>query len=166
MTVNFFSVEGPKEVVRATSTASLPRAMTIRPMRGMLWRASKVYQRPSRKTSVQALKSIGSGCERNADVAEIAGGVSGGDIQAAEERDQQMGEIAADALALPVDIVGGFGRAGEFIAELNVVVDPVADGLNAGPAEGGVTEQFPGGITEVVGFAISAGEEEGDDFGR
>ena len=55
------SVCVPKELIIATSVASRPRAMTTRPMRGSLWRASKVYQRPPRKTSNQALKSIGAG---------------------------------------------------------------------------------------------------------
>ena len=48
MMKNFFSLAEPKFVVRATSAASRPRAMTMRPMRGTLWRASKVNQRPPR----------------------------------------------------------------------------------------------------------------------
>src|SRR5450631_3338258 len=40
------SMHGPKEVTIATSVASRPRAINIRPMRGVLWRASNVYQRP------------------------------------------------------------------------------------------------------------------------
>jgi hypothetical protein len=35
------------------------RPITMRPTRGWLWRASMGYQRPSRKTSAQAPKSIG-----------------------------------------------------------------------------------------------------------
>jgi hypothetical protein len=42
------SMHGPKEVTIATSVASRPRAINIRPMRGVLWRASNVYQRPPR----------------------------------------------------------------------------------------------------------------------
>ncbi len=41
-------VHGPNEVTMATSVASRPRAIRMRPMRGVLWRASKVYQRPPR----------------------------------------------------------------------------------------------------------------------
>src|ERR1043165_5797870 len=48
MMKNFFSFALPKFVVSATSAASRPRAMTMRPMRGTLCRASKVYQRPPR----------------------------------------------------------------------------------------------------------------------
>ncbi len=36
-------------------------AINIRPMRGALWRASTVYQRPLKKTRTMALKSIGFG---------------------------------------------------------------------------------------------------------
>src|SRR5512132_4583695 len=35
----------PYEVVIATSVASRPRAIRMRPLRGVLWRASNVYQR-------------------------------------------------------------------------------------------------------------------------
>jgi hypothetical protein len=38
----------PNEVVMATSVASRPRAMTMRPIRRRLWRASKVHQRSPR----------------------------------------------------------------------------------------------------------------------
>jgi len=53
------SVFGPKVLVIATSVASRPRAMRTRPMRGTLFRASKVCHCPSRYTSNQAAKSIG-----------------------------------------------------------------------------------------------------------
>jgi hypothetical protein len=42
------SVHGPNEVTIATSVASRPRAIRMRPMRGLLWRASHVYQRSPR----------------------------------------------------------------------------------------------------------------------
>lgn len=43
-TLKLSSVEGPKLVVSATSAASLPQAIRTRPMRGVLFRASNVYQ--------------------------------------------------------------------------------------------------------------------------
>ena len=58
-TVKLLSVFGPKVVVIATSAESRPRAISTRPMRGMLLRASKVYHRPPRYTSNQLAKSIG-----------------------------------------------------------------------------------------------------------
>jgi hypothetical protein len=42
------SVHRPNEVTIATSVASRPRAIRMRPMRGLLWRASNVYQPPPR----------------------------------------------------------------------------------------------------------------------
>ncbi len=48
ITLNSASRVCPKLVDRATSVASRPRAIRMRPMRGLLWRASNVYQRPSR----------------------------------------------------------------------------------------------------------------------
>lgn len=42
-TVNPVKVVLPNEVVRATSTASRPRPISTRPIRGALWRASSVY---------------------------------------------------------------------------------------------------------------------------
>src|SRR5690242_3880158 len=44
-TVNPVSAHWPKLVLSATSVASRPRAIRTRPMRGVLCRASKVYQR-------------------------------------------------------------------------------------------------------------------------
>lgn len=43
-TLKLFSVLGPKVVLIGTSAASRPRAISTRPMRGVLFRASKVYQ--------------------------------------------------------------------------------------------------------------------------
>src|SRR5215475_15178571 len=48
ITLKAASVHGPNEVTIATSVASRPRAIRMRPMRGLLWRASNVYQRPPR----------------------------------------------------------------------------------------------------------------------
>jgi hypothetical protein len=47
-TLNPASVQGPNEVEMATSVASRPRAIRMRPIRGVLCRASNVYQRSPR----------------------------------------------------------------------------------------------------------------------
>ena len=107
----------PNAVDIATSAASRPRPIRMRPMRGWLWRASIVYQRPSRKTSNQALKSIGIGVDGNADVAEIAGAIARGDVHAAAERDGEMGEVAAYADAFAHRIAGAARRARLGVAE-------------------------------------------------
>ena len=58
-TLKLVKVLGPNVLLIATSAASRPRAISTLPMRGVLLRASKVYQRPSRKASNHAAKSIG-----------------------------------------------------------------------------------------------------------
>src|ERR1700742_5019905 len=58
-TLKWVRLAMPKEVVMATSEASRPTAISTRPMRGRLCRASTVHQRFARYTSNQALKSIG-----------------------------------------------------------------------------------------------------------
>src|SRR5690242_21810344 len=53
---------GPPNVVAiATSEASRPRPITTRPLRRAPLRGSKVHQRSSSHTSIQAAKSIGAG---------------------------------------------------------------------------------------------------------
>src|SRR5580765_7498361 len=52
------SVLGPNALLMATSVASRPRAIRIRPMRGTLFRGSKVCQCPSTYASNHAAKSI------------------------------------------------------------------------------------------------------------
>ena len=42
------SMHGPNEVTMATSVASRPRAIRMRPILGLLCRASNVYQQPPR----------------------------------------------------------------------------------------------------------------------
>ena len=77
----------------------------------------------------------GAGGERDADVAEVAGGVARGDIEAAAEGDGEVLEVAADADAFGVDVEGGARGAGELIAEGDFAVHPVADGAGrADPA--------------------------------
>src|SRR6202042_426928 len=56
------SSSGPPNVVAmATSEASRPRPIRIRPLRGVLLRGSKVHQRSPSQPSIQAAKSIGAG---------------------------------------------------------------------------------------------------------
>jgi hypothetical protein len=69
VTLKLASVHGPNEVPIATSMASRPRAIRMRPMRGLLWRESNVYQRPA-EIDLEIHRRI---VERNADVTEIAG---------------------------------------------------------------------------------------------
>src|SRR5579863_5532523 len=60
-TENLARVIRPKLVDSATSAASRPVAIRMRPMRGTTWRASNVYHWPERYASNQPEKSIGIG---------------------------------------------------------------------------------------------------------
>jgi hypothetical protein len=55
ITLKLASVHGPNEVTIATSVASRPRAIKIRPMRGLWWRASNVYQRPAERNALKPI---------------------------------------------------------------------------------------------------------------
>lgn len=58
-TLKLFSVVGPNVLLIATSAASRPRAISTRPIRGTLNRASKVYQLLPRYASNHEAKSPG-----------------------------------------------------------------------------------------------------------
>ena len=97
---------------------------------------------------------------RDADVAQVAGAIAGRNVHASAERDRQVRKVAADALSLSVDLPGGLHRAREFVAERDVSIDEVANGLHAPPAGRGLGEQFPSDFGQPVGFAISASQQE------
>ena len=71
----------------------------------------------------------------HADIAQIAGAVSRRDVHAATERDGEVRIIPADAGAIAVSFPGGPGGARMLVPEGNVLVNVVADGLDAGPTE-------------------------------
>jgi hypothetical protein len=50
------------------------------------------------------------------------------------ERHRQMGEIAADALALYIRLEGGAGRARMFVTKGQAVADEIANRPNPSPA--------------------------------
>src|SRR5690606_32935272 len=105
----------------------------------------------------------GRGVARHADVAEVAGGVARGDVEAAAERDGEVGEIATHADAFLPGVEGGAGGAGLLVIEAQVFVDVVAHGLHAIPAGADGAEARPGEGAEVVVFAVAAGQEVGED---
>src|SRR5580704_1242000 len=72
--------------------------------------------------------------KRDTNVAEVSGSVAGGNVERAAEGDGQMLVIAADALPFGEDVEGGFRRPGILVSEDNLLVNPVADSLNARPA--------------------------------
>jgi len=92
------------------------------------------------------------------DVGQMSGDVAGGDVEAPAERDGDVGEIAADAEALDQDFRRGNVGAARTKAVLDIVVGPVADGLDALHAVFDVAELQPREIEDLVGVDITAGE--------
>ena len=67
-----------------------------------------------------------------------------------------MGEVAAHAGALLVDVVRRFHVIGVLIAEGDVVVHEAADRGDPRPPRLGIAEQRPGDIGQFIGFAVTA----------
>jgi len=73
--------------------------------------------------------------DRHADIAQITGAVSRRDVHAATEGDGEVGIVPADAGAIAVSFPGRPSGTRVFIAEGNVLVNIIADGLDPPPAE-------------------------------
>ena len=71
-----------------------------------------------------------------------------------------MGEIAADPAPLDQRLGRAAHRRGVLVAELDPVVDEIADRLHALPAGRRGAEHVPGGLHQSVGLAVAAGEQE------
>ena len=97
-TRNFSSFVGPKLVVSATSTASRPWACLIRPMRCDVVAGVHAPTTVAEVDLEVRAEVHRGGVERDADVAEVARRVAGGDVEGAEHRDRQVHVVAADAL--------------------------------------------------------------------
>ena len=137
-TVKLLSVFGPKLVLSATFATSRPRAISTRPIHGMLLRASK---------GVPLAREIGfePGCEIH-------------------RRDREVRIIPANAGAIAEGFPGRPAGAGVFVAEGDVPVYVVADGRDAAPAERRLSEQRSGDLGEPVGLAISVTQEQYQGF--
>ena len=70
-----------------------------------------------------------------------------------------MAVVAANAARIVVNVERGLGGIGELVAKSDVVMDPAADRLGAGPAGSGVAEELPGDVGQLVDFAVTAGEK-------
>src|SRR4051812_33442968 len=70
---------------------------------------------------------------RDANVAEIAGAVSGGNVHAAAKRDREVGEITAHARLVGISAMRCSESIRILIVEGDVTVDKVADRLNPRP---------------------------------
>ena len=75
-------------------------------------------------------------------------------------RDGKMGEIPADPYLLIERFPGRSGGAGMLVAERDVVVHEIADGLDPAPAHGRVSEQAPRRLGQFLGVAVAAPQQE------
>jgi hypothetical protein len=97
---------------------------------------------------------------RHADVAQVTGAVARRDVQGAAERDRQVGVVPAHAGALVVGLPRRLGGPGVLVAEGDVLVDEVADGLDPPPAGRPVAEEGPRHLGEPIGLAVAAAQQE------
>jgi hypothetical protein len=95
VTLKSTSVCRPNEVTMATSVASRPCAIRMRPIRGSLCRgvegipaAAKIGLEPGAEVHRQVFRG-------HANVAEIAGAIARRNVHAAAQRDGEMGEVPA-----------------------------------------------------------------------
>ena len=70
---------------------------------------------------------------RYADIPEVAGAITCWNVHAAAKRDGKMRIVAANPAALVEDLPGRHRRARMLVAKNNVVVNEIANGLNARP---------------------------------
>src|SRR5579862_8059916 len=101
---------------------------------------------------------------RYANVAEIAGAVARRNVHATAKCDRQMREVTADPPAFLEGLRGRFTGTRVLVTESDMLVDEIADRLNPRPAGWKSSEQVPGGLGQMVGFAISATQKKDQRF--
>jgi hypothetical protein len=95
----------------------------------------------------------------DADIAEIAGAVTRGDIHAPAQCHSKMREVATDANALFVAFRRGSIATRVLIAEANSVMGVVANCLHPLPPRGHAAKQRPGKIRQFLGVAIATAQQ-------
>ena len=70
-----------------------------------------------------------------------------------------MGEISTDPLALAIRLQCGSRKPRVLVAELDVLVDEITDGLDATPAGGRLVEQRPSRLRKAVGLAVATPQQ-------
>jgi len=96
---------------------------------------------------------------RHADVAEITGAISCGQVHAAAKRHRKVGEVAADADLLVMTFRCGAVATRMLVTESNPLMGVVADSLRARPARRYATEQRPGKVGELLGVTVTAAQQ-------
>ena len=80
----------------------------------------------------------------NADIAEIAIAIAGGNVEATAQRNCQMGEIAAHADTLAQSFVCGARRPRFGVAKPKAPMNEITDGLNSCPSANDAAKVRPG----------------------
>ena len=70
-----------------------------------------------------------------------------------------MGEISTNALPLAIRLQCGSRWPRVLVAELDVLVDEITDGLDTTPAGGRLVEQRPGRLRKAVGLAVATPQQ-------
>jgi hypothetical protein len=95
---------------------------------------------------------------RYADIAEIAGAVSGWNVHGTAKSNRQVREVAANADAFVVPLGGSAVASGVLISEFNTVVNVVTDRLNSLPAASDPAKH-PCLVRELLSVAIPAAQK-------
>jgi hypothetical protein len=131
-TVKLTKALGPNVVVRATSIASRPLAINTRPIRGTLFRGSKLYPylqgtpRTKRRSPLDYREEV-------PNIAQITSAIARRNVHTSTECYSEMCEIPANACSLIKCFPGGPGRTSIFVTECYVVVDEVTNCLYSRP---------------------------------
>jgi hypothetical protein len=96
------------------------------------------------------------GINRNADVAEIAGAIPGGNVHASAERDGEMREVAAHANAFVHGVARAAGGPRIRITEPDLRVHEIANCLHTLAAPGHHSKIRPSETGKIVAIAIPA----------
>lgn len=94
-----------------------------------------------------------------ADVTQVAGAVACRNVHAVAERDREVRVITADAGPLIESLPGRPCGAGVLVTKGDMLMDEIADGLDASPSSGRFAEEVPSRLGQPIGFAISASQE-------
>ena len=97
---------------------------------------------------------------RHSDVGKVAGDIAGRQIERPTQPDPEMGEVPTHTDAPFEHACGGVGRRPTGVVEFDLLVDPVADGLDLRPPWFDRAELGPGNVDETVRLAIAAGQQE------
>jgi len=130
----------------------------MRPVRGVLKRASKTCQRPPRKDFHVGVEIHRRAGILAADVGYVTADVAGGNVKRAAERDRAVRQVAADSVTAFDDVMSRDARAAGAGAVFDIAVDPVANGADAGETVWNFSEVIPREVEQLVGVAVARGE--------